>query len=409
MKSKIIKLPYEIESDDAYLKALGDCMKTYKEWVSELPDSKDGVLSRLSQEERQKIKNAIRTDGGIIKNCISLYYAGNIPAATKRIGALLKRIIEEDESEFIKSDIDKNYCTRLAANYPFLNADIAHYQLKKMCDNDLTFFRARTDYFTDYKEMYHIPMDKRDLVGTERFSVPGLPCLYLGASVYDVWLEMGRPAYCDLNVSAIKLTGEGKKLQILNLVATPYLLLGLNSVSKMENNSDNNLSIIKSILRVYPLIIATSIRNKFPRGKFRSDYIISHLIMLNLKKLGIDGVAYLSKRIQNGEEDCSLPQMVNFAFPAFESSHINKKYGRICEKIIITSPTNYEEFLSLELGARESLDKTSYFAKTFEVNNNIYDPVNRIRSSGKDVDYHNTGFYRFENHLCGQMFNKLDS
>ncbi|QFJ53930.1 hypothetical protein [Pseudobutyrivibrio xylanivorans] len=407
MDYEIVRLPYEIGSDADYINAFDKCMRTYKKWVAGLFEDRNGIATQLSITEKQRIINAIRTDGGIIKNCISRYYAGDIATATKRIGSLLERIILDDKNGFIKSDIDKNYCSRLCANYPFLNINLSSEQIKRMLDNELTFFRARKEYFTDYSEMYHIPLDKRDLVGTERFSVPGIPCLYLGTSVYDVWLEMGRPAYSDFNVSAIKLTEKGKKMQILNLVATPYLLLGLNSPIGDENNMDSNLSIIKSLLRIYPLVIATSIRNKSPRGKFRSDYIISHLIMLNLKKLGIDGVAYLSKRILSSEEDIVLPQMVNVAFPAFESSSVNEKYGEICEKIQITRPANYEEFLSLELGSAECLNKNSYFAKTFDDNQNLYSCVNRVKISGKDVVYQNTGFYRFENHLCEQKFYKL--
>lgn len=45
-------------------------------------------------------------------------------------------------------------------------------------------------------EMYHIPYDKRYLVGNQRFSISGLPCLYLGGSSYICWEELGRK---DLN------------------------------------------------------------------------------------------------------------------------------------------------------------------------------------------------------------------
>lgn len=292
----------------------------------------------------------------------------------------------------------------MSGNYPFLNNERNRKILNELLDSELIFFRARTEYYNDYKEMYHIPLNKRDLVGTERFSVPGIPCFYMGAFVYDVWLEMGRPAYSDFNVSAIKLTDIGKRLQVLNLTATPYLLLGINSIVGNVYEKEKNLSLVRVLLRIYPLVIATSIRNKSPRGKFRFDYIISHLIMMNIKSLGIDGVAYLSKRIEYGE-DCAVPELVNFAFPAFDESKTNKLYGSICDKIKITRASNYEEFLSLELINDQRMEKTSYFAKTFVAPG--LDNVNRINISGRYVDYHNTGFYRFENHLCSMDFNNL--
>lgn len=409
MDNGIIKLPYEIDSDSDYKKAFVICMDKYISWASCFLQKNEGFTSYLSDDEKESIIKAIVTDGGIIKNCIKLYCSGEIVAASLRIKRLLSRIIEEDKrTGFIKSDLDKNYCSRMVANYSFLHGEKNNRHIERLLEQDLTFFRARTEYFLDYKEMYHIPLDKRDLVGTERFSVPGIPCFYMGSSIYDVWLEMERPAYSDFNVSAIKLTESGKKLQILNLTANPYLLLGVNSVSGNECEIENNVSLVRALLRIYPLVIATSIRNKAPRGKFRSDYIISHLIMMSIKDLGIDGVAYLSKRIENNGEDYAMPQLVNIALPAFEESKINKKYGTICEKIEITRSANYEEFLSLELGAGQRNDRVSYFAKTF-VEPGYYNIANGIVVSGRYVDYHDTGFYRFENHVCSMKYNVLAS
>ena len=407
MDNGIIKLPYEIDSDSEYKKAFVKCMDKYISWAIDFLQRNEGFTKYLSEDEKDGIIKAIVTDGGIIKNCIKLYCSGDIVSASLRIKRLLSRIIEEDKGTgFIKSDLDKNYCSRMSANYPFLYGEEKKRYIERLLEHNLTFFRARTDYFLDYKEMYHIPLDKRDLVDTERFSVPGIPCFYMGSSIYDIWLEMGRPAYSDFNVSAIKLTESGKKLQILNLTANPYLLLGVNNISGNEDEIENNVSLVRALLRIYPLVIATSIRNKSPRGKFRSDYIISHLIMMSIKDLGIDGVAYLSKRIENYGEDYAMPQLVNIALPAFEESKINKKYGTICEKIEITRAANYEEFLSLELGAGERNDKASYFAKTF-VEPGYHNIANGIVVSGRYVDYHDTGFYRFENHVCSMKFHEL--
>ena len=129
---------------------------------------------------------------------------------------------------------------------------------------------------------------------------------------------------------------------------------------------------------------------------------------MNIKSMGIDGVAYLSKRIEDYGEDLAIPQLVNIALPAFEPSSVDKKYGTVCEKIEITRAANYEEFLSLELEADIQNEKNSYFAKTFlkqEVNNDL----NGLTMAGRRLDYHDTGFYRFENYLCSQKFNAFNS
>ena len=68
-------------------------------------------------------------------------------------------------------------------------------------------FRARgneTGFLYPKDEMFHIPFDKRYLVGNQRYSVSGLPCLYLGGSPYVCWEELGRPDYQKCNFSGFK-------------------------------------------------------------------------------------------------------------------------------------------------------------------------------------------------------------
>lgn len=43
------------------------------------------------------------------------------------------------------------------------------------------------------KDLFHIPLNKRGIVNTNRYSAPGYPCLYLGTSIYACWEELGRP------------------------------------------------------------------------------------------------------------------------------------------------------------------------------------------------------------------------
>ena len=284
--SDFVRLPYEIKEDKEFYDALVECLNQYKNWAERFLETNEGLISLLKESDKKAIVRAISTDIGIIINCVELYYTGNIAGASKRIGKLLGRIIEADKIGFIKSDLDKCYGCRLVACYPELYDGIEETFYDNLKNNELTFFRARKESGLDYKDMYHIPLEKRHIVGTERFSVPGIPCLYLGTSIYDVWLELGSPAYSDFNVSSVKFTESGKKRQILNLAITPYFFMGLTSINEEVSKA---VEILKAIMRLYPLVIATSIRNKQPNQKFRSDYIISHLLMMNIKKLGIDG------------------------------------------------------------------------------------------------------------------------
>ena len=42
-------------------------------------------------------------------------------------------------------------------------------------------------------EMFHIPLTKNHLIGPERYSMPGYPCLYLGTQIKLCWYECGKP------------------------------------------------------------------------------------------------------------------------------------------------------------------------------------------------------------------------
>ena len=44
----------------------------------------------------------------------------------------------------------------------------------------------------NYSDMFHIPLDKKGIIHTQRYSSPGYPCLYVGESIYACWEEMHR-------------------------------------------------------------------------------------------------------------------------------------------------------------------------------------------------------------------------
>lgn len=405
-----VKLPITIESDSDYKDVLKVNLDNYLKWVGIFINDSNYYISRLDSGDKNNVLKTIKNDCVALKRSVKDYNAGKVDLASRRILGLLKRIRDDDENKFVVSDIDSSYSTRLGSCIPGISNEKYSYHYERIKKEELTFYRARTEYFDNPKEMYHIPLSKRDLVGTQRFSIPGVPCLYLGTSVYDVWLEMGRPAYSDFNVSAVKLRDEGKKLMVLNLAYNPYVLLGIAEVVTDESGLDITrvIEITISMLRLYPVIIATSVQNKKSSEKFRSEYIVSHLLMMNLQAIGCDGIAYLSKRIE-GHEEYALPQIVNVAFPAYEASKVDRDYGTICEKIEITRPRNYEEFMSLELDASDNIVKNSYYAKAFGSEmNDSQNSTTYVVSCGRYIDYKKTTFYRFENNLCGQKFYNID-
>ena len=150
-----------------------------------------------------------------------------------------------------------------------------NYMMDKQIHDDLiwcnipaqhNFYRMRT--FPDrrngikFKEMFHIPITKRRVVGTERYSIPGYPCLYVGKSSYVCWEEMGRPLMSSCWCSRLQ-----------NIVEISVLDLRIPSEEIFCNN-------ISKYAIVAPLIIASMIPMK---GKgsdvFKPEYLIPQLLM----------------------------------------------------------------------------------------------------------------------------------
>lgn len=66
--------------------------------------------------------------------------------------------------------------------------------------------------------MLHLPFPMRGKTGNYRFSIPGIPSLYLGNSSYACWLELGRPAEYKFNVSPVVLDGSQKIFNLAVMV-----------------------------------------------------------------------------------------------------------------------------------------------------------------------------------------------
>lgn len=55
------------------------------------------------------------------------------------------------------------------------------------------------------EEMFHVPFELRHKVASQRYSIPGLPSLYLGGSLSACWVEMRQPVFADLQAACLWL------------------------------------------------------------------------------------------------------------------------------------------------------------------------------------------------------------
>lgn len=164
----------------------------------------------------------------------------------------------------------------------------------------VSFYRMRADDgITDKKEFYHLPFDKIHLSKSERFSIEGYPCLYLGYS----------KRVCEMEISSGSLAKFALKEPLNNILD---LTLG-------QGDGKNDIPEI-DLVKVYPLIAScyivpfySVIQEKECRPDktfFREEYIIPQLLTLYLKEEGIaNGIIYYSVKDPNldlqgrGEKD----------------------------------------------------------------------------------------------------------
>lgn len=182
-------------------------------------------------------------------------------------------------------------------------------------------YRARTGSAVPLTkgQLFHIPFDERDKVGPQRYSVPGLPCLYLGGSLYICWEELQRPDLHRLHVSRFAAV-DNAGLRVLDFGYRPALMAAMIADNLATINAGGSLADFALAYGVcWPLLAACSIRVKERDEPFKPEYVIPHLILqwiTNTKKL--DGVRYFSVNLDKYYNDPMA--CANFVFPVQSSA-----------------------------------------------------------------------------------------
>ena len=188
-------------------------------------------------------------------------------------------------------------------------------------------------------DMFHIPLNKRGLVKTQRYSSPGFPCLYLGNSLYSCWEELRRTSFESLVFSAYRAR---RSFRLFDM-RIPY----------MEDYQNEKLN---QTLKRIPLVIACSIAVKHQDDAFKPEYIIpqflTELIIINNKSIlhnkmladspsVIWGIIYSSTHIH---EDFTYGRkyMENIILPVVETSAKENYCHYLASLFDISQPSCYE-------------------------------------------------------------------
>ena len=191
---------------------------------------------------------------------------------------------------------------------------------------DDVLFRGRinsgnNDFQND--EMYHIPLSKRGIISTQRYSFPGLPCLYVGASVYTCWVEINRPSFEEFQVATIKPTKCAQDKKVFNLCNIPQRLDELRGKNWFDENE---------YFLYWPLLAMCSIKVYEEKDTFKPEYIFPQFmlehILKNKKSDEYIGIKYVSNKVAsicNKQLEGDWHTYVNYVFPSHSDSMIKKQ------------------------------------------------------------------------------------
>ena len=176
------------------------------------------------------------------------------------------------------------------------------------------------------KEMFHIPFRLRGKVNTQRYSLPGYPCLYISRSAWGAWEEMHEPKLDNFCISCLK----------------PVKAFGVLDLRMVDSERMEGLDLAK-VLCTMPLVIACSIKVLEPEDNFKPEYIVPQLVMLALvDDIHKIGCAYTSTRKNKFFDNWKdTDKLDNIALPV-KNIQENNLCTKLCSYFEITDATNYE-------------------------------------------------------------------
>jgi len=345
---KTIQAPFTVNTDAEYYDDLRKRLTGFVNILKKVAASENCV--KVAKKYSDKVCEALRD-----------YYHGNISSCHQKIQNLVKN------------------CSDNVLAVSTLNESRA---FPGSIGTEIQFFRARlsdTAQTFEPKDMLHHPFKLRSMTGNYRFSIPGVPSLYLANSSYGCWIELSRPSEHDFNVSPFVLDGNQK---IFNLAVMT------RHVFRLHNNDD-----IECWIKLLVLMMATSYKVNEKNRLFKSEYIVSQSIMLACKCLGFDGVAYFSKRV---ESELFAINAINLAL--FAEYRNGQDYAEICEHMKVDESLNYQLFKQLTYSATYKRYDHLRSVSTGLITN--------IGDFKHQYSYRDTEFFRFDEHLFARWEEK---
>ncbi|MCD8435968.1 hypothetical protein LNJ03_11760 [Tenacibaculum dicentrarchi] len=298
----------------------------------------------------------------------------------------------------LKDSIDEYLNGKLyeANNVFFKTLNEVNYEkvkLEREIPNGNLFFRARPKSETQFKkeELFHIPFERRTIVSTNRYSIPGIPALYLGDNSYTCWEEFERPHFKDLSFSVFE------NERALNIIQ----ILRLNDMLKEIEQNITPTFISFEILKFFiyfPLSIACTIKVYDRKGNFKPEYIIPQMLLeYVVRNEKIDGIKFPSTKINYA--NLENLKAYNYIFPIRENQ--DSGYCPVLKSTFtLTEPTS----LNLEELLDNPIYKKTYIYTQKEL---AVKPEKITLIKGEKREYYNTSFGKLDTILKRKKRKKL--
>jgi len=330
----------------------------------ELTKDIDCPLCNLTPKE---IHDSIKRLCIAIITSVNYYFNGHPYEAYESIANLLGKI-----------DNKEDYCNKILKFH--------------MLDKSQPLYRIRVaepnESFSRY-EMFHVPFELREKhVKTQRYSITGLPCLYLSNSIYVTWVELNKPNLDKIHASL--LVPSDRNNCILIDLAHP------NALRKEYGENSYHLNLLDYII-TWPLVFACSITTEEKNNTFKPEYIIPQILLQYVRRNeNIHGIKYFSNSINYNEQN--VGEFYNIAIPVVEM----KEKGH-CN--LLKGAFNMSESISIQkidaaLGGQLTLDKAN-------ANYNVWVKEIEIIKE-KPFPYKYSRFHDIEKHLFLSKAKSID-
>ena len=158
------------------------------------------------------------------------------------------------------------------------------------------YYRFRQGIVSSRKEMFHIPIKKKQLIGEGRYNPAGYPCLYLSSQMEMGFLESNKPnAY---SVSIFKFADHFHVLDISDKTVV-RICTDIQKIAQANYDMKKSVDDVLRVIRMHILKVACMMECEYQENsiKYHEEYFIPQMLtQWILEKDRFEGIEYEPKK-----------------------------------------------------------------------------------------------------------------